>query len=105
MTPASVLTAVYEVNQCHLVHHRFSRSTCSRTEPFGKTFTRFNRPNALRVTQQVPQCQSTEGNSKHWTQSVACSHSFFNYHQTPGGRRIGPFMLALASNHCKIYKN
>jgi len=43
------------------------------------------------VTQQ---CQSTEGNTKHWREPVAWLHPFLIYHRTPGGRGIADFMPA-----------
>jgi len=34
------------------------------------------------------QCQSTEGNTKHWPQPVVWRHPFFFHIRTPGGRSV-----------------
>jgi len=44
-------------------------------------------------------CQGSEGNTKHWRQSVAWPHSLFIHHRTADGMDIAVFTLALGCQY------
>jgi len=74
------------LNGCSLVHLGypvppwFSSYTCSRKEPLGIRGADFF-TSQIHFLSPNQQCQSTEGNFKHWSQPpVASSHPLLNHH-------------------------
>ena len=91
------LAAIFEVNLGLPVPSGsplFSSSTCSVKNLWDK----WHRFFVARLSFLSPnqQCQSTEGNTKHWHQTVSWPHPFFNHHQTADRMGVGPLWQSLA---------
>jgi len=86
-SPTAVLITILQLNLCYQLPLGFiPRCFFQKTALLGISDAGFCGPDVLPVSNQ--QCQSTEGNSKHWCQPGNWPHPFFVYHQIPEGREF-----------------